>query len=165
MVRRRDRVRVERGETGIYEVHRSGSRAEALALLRGREVREERLYIIVETPEGNVGRDMIMLFDERDGSCIELGERPALPAPVPAAGFCARCGYPVLPLPAPRPDGAGSYLALQDLARDGCGYRCRTCANLGCAACYLAIRPTRGDDGVLDLRCWLCPGGTEPFHR
>ena len=53
-------------ETGgnRYEIYRSSSRAAALEFLRQQEIKEERRYVVVETPEGNFAKDLIAIFDE-----------------------------------------------------------------------------------------------------
>jgi hypothetical protein len=50
----------------VYEVYRSQSRATALSFLNAipQGVLPERHYVIVETPQGNVGKDMLGVFDE-----------------------------------------------------------------------------------------------------
>jgi hypothetical protein len=67
---------VDRKDSGqIYEVSWVKSEAVALEYLRRRDVRQEGYYVIVETPRRNLGRDMVMIFDEADGSLIEIPER------------------------------------------------------------------------------------------
>jgi hypothetical protein len=50
----------------VYEVYRSQNRATALSFLNAipQGVLPERHYVIVETPQGNVGKDMLGVFDE-----------------------------------------------------------------------------------------------------
>ena len=50
----------------IYEVYRSQSRSTALSYLNGIPggVIPESHYVVVETPQGNVGRDIAGLYDE-----------------------------------------------------------------------------------------------------
>jgi len=64
-----------------YEVYQARNRADALAFLREQVVREERRYIVVETPEGSIGKDLIMIFDEATNTKIEYGERRPLEKP------------------------------------------------------------------------------------
>lgn len=60
-------VTTELKVSGIYEVRRAGTRSAAMTYLRARQVREEEYYVIVETPEGNIGRNLIVIFEERSG--------------------------------------------------------------------------------------------------
>lgn len=124
-----------------YEVHTAPSRSDALAFLREQEVREEGHYVIVETPEGNVGRDLIMIFDEGSGEMIELGERKPLPKLRRSMTRCARCGYTVLPAGQPLLSGGlttGSVvelIILSDLQNRGVGFHCSKCRTLWCPFC------------------------------
>ena len=52
------------GVTQTYEVHTARSKAAALAFLEGKSVRENYYYVIVETPEGNWGKDKMGVFEE-----------------------------------------------------------------------------------------------------
>src|SRR5689334_7462922 len=71
---------VDRKDNGqVYIVSRVKSLAVALDYLRRTEVRDEGVYHIVETPGRSVGRDMVMIFDEADGSVIEIPDRTPLP--------------------------------------------------------------------------------------
>ncbi|MFI6056124.1 hypothetical protein ACIBCO_39430 [Streptomyces violascens] len=100
------------------------------------------MYNIVETPEGNFGRDLIFLFHEADGKLIELGERPQSHSPAPSSARCAWCGFFVIPYKVPVNDEkAGSlqlYLTYDELAglvKTGGGFHCRECLLLQCAVC------------------------------
>jgi len=53
-----------------YEVYRGPSKRAALAFLRHKSVFQRNFYIIVETPEGNYGRDIDGVFDERTGDPV-----------------------------------------------------------------------------------------------
>src|SRR5437660_9343946 len=67
---------VDRKDNGaVFEVYWVKSEAVALEYLRRRDVRTEGYYVIIETPGRNLGRDMIMIFDEADGTPIEIPER------------------------------------------------------------------------------------------
>src|SRR5205807_3829377 len=81
-----------------YDIYRAPSRAEALAFLRDFEVKEERRYVIVETPQGNLGKDFVLIFDEKTQETIELARRKPLASLKKSMTHCCRCGYPVLPL-------------------------------------------------------------------
>lgn len=81
----------------VYEVSWVKSEAVALEYLRRRDVRQERYYVIVETPYRNLGRDMIMIFDEADGALVEIPERTPLAELTASPTHCARCGYPIMP--------------------------------------------------------------------
>jgi hypothetical protein len=52
------------GNTQTYEVHTAPSKADALAFLETKTVTQDFLYIIVETPEGNWGKDKMGVFEE-----------------------------------------------------------------------------------------------------
>lgn len=157
----------ERRADAFYFVWEFPDRAASLAFLRDCEVRQERVYVIAENPEGNLGKDLIMIFEEADGSFVELAERSA--APRGTRQDCGRCGYPVLPVS----ETAGSsivfadravqrYFALDELERGGHGFRCRSCRALGCAHCYRAANPPQLSDGSLVLHCWICRSEVEP---
>ena len=65
-------VKVEKKVSGKeYWIFSSDSRETAMAFLRQVTVPRRLLYVIVETPDGNVGRDCEMLFNESDGSRID----------------------------------------------------------------------------------------------
>lgn len=57
-------VKVRMGMTQTYEVHAAESKADALAFLEKRTISEANYYVIVETPEGNWGKDKMGLFEE-----------------------------------------------------------------------------------------------------
>jgi hypothetical protein len=156
---------VDRKDNGrVYEVHWVKSEAVALEYLRHRDVRQEGYYVIVETPGRDLGRDMIMIFDEADGSLIEIPERTPLPELQPSTTRCARCGYPVLPAQAMNDEPVGppgSIVVVQfpqspeEVVQKGMGYRCTSCRSAACAACYQATNENT-DDGTLVHSCWVC---------
>jgi hypothetical protein len=177
-------VVIDRKPSGtVYEVHRAATEAAALAYLRGRDVRDEQYYVIVETPGRNLGRDLIMIFDEADGSLLEVPERNPLPDIRPSTTRCARCGYAILPAtlaPAPEPEEHGpfTYRAVffghppTEVIRMGWGYRCISCLSGACESCYQATIDDMGpipesttvvyspggqlhDDGLFRT-CWVC---------
>jgi len=122
-----------------YEVYRAKSKVDALAFLRGQEVKEERRYIVVETPEGNFGKDLIMIFDEATNTKIEYGKRRPLDKPCTTPGRCARCGYTVLSAEAvgiaPGVAETHTLLLLDELKEKGVGFVCAKCRALHCPFC------------------------------
>lgn len=132
----------ERTGQGTYHVYGGPSRQAALEFLRGTHVKDELVYNIVETPEGNFGRDLIYLFHEADGKLIELGERPRSQSPSPSGTRCAWCGFFVVPYKLPINDekvgSVSLYLTYDELAglvKTGGGLHCRACSLLQCAVC------------------------------
>lgn len=163
-------IRTVKRPDALYLIEKFPTRSAALDFLRGCEVRDERVYVIAENPQGNLGKDLIMIFEEADGAFVEIAERSPLPTPRLSAENCARCGYSVLPASPPGLSGVSQdrvtvhwLLALSEMERDGHGYRCRSCGALACARCYRSVPQRREPDGQLDLRCWLCGGETEVF--
>ncbi|MFI5953058.1 hypothetical protein [Cryptosporangium sp. NPDC051539] len=147
----------------LYLVEDFDSRAAALEFLRGCEVRDERVYVIAQSPEGNLGLDLVMIFEEVDGSFVEFAERSPLPAPQVSRENCHRCGYSVIPVGRP-PEGTTTItLALDDLETMGAGFRCPSCGALTCARCYRATSSPLGR-GLLEKRCLLCEGELGFFH-
>ena len=122
-----------------YEVYRAKSKADAMTFLRAQEVREERRYIVVETPEGNIGKDLIMIFNEATNTKIEYGERRPLDKPCMTPGRCVRCGYTVLPAGAvgiaPGVTETHTLLLLDELKEKGVGIVCAKCRALHCPFC------------------------------
>ncbi|MDA1358987.1 hypothetical protein O1R50_05100 [Glycomyces luteolus] len=156
---------------GYYLIVDFPDRATALRYLRGCEVRRELVYVIAENPEGNLGKDLIMIFEETDGSFVELAERSD--GSRSTMRDCGRCGYQVLPVHA-RTAGIAEvsygssvrrYYALDGLQMGGHGFRCGSCKTLTCAWCLLASGPTKLADSSLVLRCLHCRSELEadPF--
>lgn len=52
------------GVTQTYEVHTADSKADALVYLGKKTVAKANYYVIIETPEGNWGKDMTGVFEE-----------------------------------------------------------------------------------------------------
>ncbi|MFE6765904.1 hypothetical protein [Streptomyces sp. NPDC057689] len=132
----------EKNDTATYHVHTGPGRQAALDFLRRTPVRDELVYVIVETPEGNFGRDLIYLFREADGATIELAERPRSQSPTPSSTRCAWCGCVVVPCVIPLNDemkgtvtSYSTYAELAGLVKTGGGFRCDPCALLQCAVC------------------------------
>jgi hypothetical protein len=184
-------VVIDRKPSGaVYEVHRAANEAAALEYLRGRDVRDQKYYVIVETPGRNLGRDLIMIFDEADGSMLEVPERNPLPDLRPSTTRCARCGYAILPAtlpPSQQPEEHGpfTYRAVffgqppHDVIRMGWGYRCIRCRSGACESCYQATIDDMGpvpesttvvytagkqlhDDGLFRT-CWVCHNPVTAF--
>lgn len=123
----------------VYQVYRAPSRSRALDFLRGIEVREERTYVIVETPEGNFGKDLIMIFDESTSEKIEFGHRAPLPRLRRSKTKCTRCGYPVLPADHRWPGRiSAAPSVLEDLRDGGVGFYCTNCQAAWCPFCLTA---------------------------
>jgi hypothetical protein len=132
----------ERTNRATYHVYGAPSRRAALEFLRGAHVKDELVYNIVETPEGNFGRDLIYVFHEADGTPIELGARPQSRSPSPSDTRCAWCGFFVMPQKLSINDekvgSVSVYLTYDELAvllKTGGGLRCSTCSLLQCAVC------------------------------
>ena len=123
-----------------YDIYRASSRSAALSFLRDLEVKEERRYAIVETPEGNVGKDFILIFEEKTGETVELGQRRMLAKASKAPGRCCCCGYPVLPyskIPdfGPSIGRVRTYVILSEAKKNGAGFACSSCGAICCAFC------------------------------
>ena len=64
-------VKVEKKVSGKeYWVFSASSKQKALTFLRQIPVPRRLLYVIVETAEGNFGKDCEMIFNESDGSQV-----------------------------------------------------------------------------------------------
>lgn len=127
----------------VYQVIFLKSEAVALEYLRHREVRQEGLYVIVETPQRNLGRDMIMIFDEADGSLVEIPERTPLPEPTPSPTHCARCGYPILPC---------EHLEIR-------------CDDPDCGHPWHVAEFMQSADEITLRRCWICQSPVTIFDE
>jgi hypothetical protein len=163
-------IEIKKIDSGVYEVYRCATEAEALAFLRRRDVPEEKYYLIVETPMRNLGRDLIGIFDEKTQEQIEFPERTPLREPLPTRTKCARCGYAVLKaerIESPTSDvhTVRMITSLDDLMGRGFGFRCSLCSSLACASCYHSTLATIAKDpaGRLRLTCWMCGGPAEVF--
>lgn len=170
-------VTTERKAAGTYEVRRADTRSMALTYLRARQVRDEKYYVIVETPAGNIGRDLIVIFEEPSGTEIDIAWREPLPIPQASRTACARCAYPVVPVGPQREAEAVArrfsgnveihvVASLDELASASGGYRCLECGNLACAACYLTyltdpVEQARESTTKQHLSCWLCASDVE----
>jgi len=136
-----DFVRTQHQPDGnTYEIYRASTRSAAIAFLRFHDVCEERGYAIVETPEGNVGKDFILIFDEKTQETIELGRRKLLSKPKTSVGRCCSCGYPVIPY-RKAPDlrltigKVKTFLIIAEAKKNGAGYVRRSCGAICCAFC------------------------------
>ncbi|OGU29297.1 MAG: hypothetical protein A2057_09240 [Ignavibacteria bacterium GWA2_35_9] len=149
-----------------YIVYKASNKVRAMEFLRATDVKEEQKYLIVETPEGNLGKDMIMIFNEATQELIEYGERNPLPELSKSKTNCARCGYPVLPmdneeqstkksspfemlLKGLQKESVEPFVPLDDMKLQGHGFFCPTCQTCWCSFCVSETK----------LRCDIC-GGT-----
>jgi hypothetical protein len=138
-----------------YYVFTAPSRSQALEFLRAKEVKREREYFIVETPEGNFGKDLIMIFQEDSGEKIEFGIRRALPKLTKSKTHCARCGYPILPAGAGI-SGAKELILLDEMKEKGIGFLCFECRTAWCPFCVPSEAPGK---------CQLCGGPMKIFRE
>lgn len=127
----------ETEQTGgnTYKVYTALSKKDAIDFLRELEVKEERLYIIVETPEGNYGKDFIMIFNEQTQEKIEFGTRKPLEKYHLSVTHCAGCGYPVLPAKSFPEYVTDVLITPEDLKYKGMGFYCANCKTVWCAIC------------------------------
>jgi len=125
---------VETTNGNRYEVFTATSRDTALEFLRAEDVKEERSYLVVETPDGSFGKDLVMIFDEKTSEMIEFGERKPLPQLKKSKAHCARCGYAVLPA-GRAVAGVTEMIVMEDLKKKGVGFSCQTCRTLWCPFC------------------------------
>jgi predicted Zn finger-like uncharacterized protein len=131
-----------------YQVYTAPSQSQALDFLRAKEVRREREYLIVETPEGSFGKDLIMIFHEGSSEKIEFGIRRELPELTKSKTHCTRCGYPVLPAGAGIP-GAKELILLDEMKEKGVGFQCCECRTAWCPFCVPSEAPEK---------CQVCGG-------
>jgi len=155
-------LRTEETATATYHVYTGTDRQAALDFLRETPVKEELVYNIVETPEGNLGRDLIYIFREPDGTPVELVSRPPNPHPTPSSARCAWCEFFIIPYKVPLNDqlagGAKVYLTINDLlnlVKTGGGFRCDACSMLQCAVCS-GLASSDGQAGR--PKCRACNG-------
>ena len=154
----------ETNANGTYEFYTANSRNEAIDFLRKMPVKDEKKNILVETPEGNFGKDLIAIFHEAKSNIIEYGQRQPLPQLIKSMTRCAKCGYPVLPadpavdesverilleqakpqtgILALKKEGASEGLLLEQLKKHGVGFFCSTCPTAWCPFCVNPITPT-----------------------
>ena len=146
----------ESREGSRYVVYTASSWQDAMMFLREQEVKEHLLYLIAETPEGNIGKDLISIFDEGNGKTLELGKRKPLRVPKKSETHCSRCGYFVMP-GAPLIKGAVHYLCLEDMQPFGQGFFCHKCASVMCAFC-ITLEGTKAP-------CPFCDGPMVPYTK
>lgn len=158
-------VKTERVKGGTYHVHGGPDLAQAMTFLRQTPVTEPSVYVVVETPEGNVGRDFIYIFRELDGTPIEHGPRSPLPEPVSSTTHCAWCGFYVEPFDTSSgmPNNTGPlelelFLAVDDILNNGGGFRCKGCDLLQCGWCS-GLTPGLGER---EVRCRSCGAAMHP---
>lgn len=129
---------VKNGNT--YEVYTATCRSKALDFLRATEVKEERKYVIVETPEGSFGKDLIMIFDEATSEKVEFGVRHPLPKLKKSITHCTKCGYPVLPAGSwPAGMNVKELILLEQMKEKGVGLYCSNCQTSWCPFCVSAV--------------------------
>jgi hypothetical protein len=140
-----------------YDVYEARNRKSALEALRLVEVKEPLSYVIVETPEGNLGRDLVSIFDEASGATVELVKRTPLPRKRVSPTHCANCGYFVLPAKSDQLDIQTnipvvhmSFFSTEDMTVRGLGFYCPSCATAWCSSCATL----RGGDAI----CGICSG-------
>jgi endogenous inhibitor of DNA gyrase (YacG/DUF329 family) len=139
----------ERNNGNTYEVYAATSKSIAMKFLRQFPVTLERHYVICESPQGNVGKDMIMIFDEGTQKRIEYGTRKPLPQIKLSTSNCSKCGYPVLPASERSTRFAGSHGSdaedIKDIAllkEKGVGFLCAPCRAAFCIFCADENNPT-----------------------
>jgi hypothetical protein len=132
-----------------YEVYTATSRARALEFLRATDVRKERKYVIVETPDGSIGKDMIMI--EATSQNIEFGKRKPLKRMKKSRTHCTKCGYPVFPAGWSL-SGAKELIGLDEMMEKGVGFLCSWCATAWCPFCVDTEAPEI---------CQMCGGDLE----
>ena len=115
-----------------YEVYTAPNPSIAIEFLRTSEIKEERKYIIVETPQGNFGKDMIMIFNEKTQERIEFTLRKSLPENQKSKTNCTKCGYPILPITRKI---SGKITSLEELKENGYGLFCYKCQTSWCSFC------------------------------
>lgn len=131
---RRKTTEVTNGNT--YEVYTASSRLDAIEFLKEIEVKQERRYVIVETQEGNFGKDVVMIFDEATSAKIAFGVREPLPTPSKSKTHCTRCGYPVLPAGRwPKDVNVKELILLEEMKDKGVGFYCSACEASWCPFC------------------------------
>jgi len=141
------------GGNWVYKVYSAPSKSEALTFLKNTEVKEQGLYYVVETPNGNYAKDCIMIYAEATGGLIELGTRKHLTTPKKIEDHCAICGYYIFKAGAwpsidiPNVDVQYST-NLETMREKGEGFICPSCGALCCAFCATLVGT--------DVKCPLC---------
>jgi hypothetical protein len=125
----------EQTDGNTYKVFTAPSKHDALEFLREEVVKEERQYIIVETIEGNLGKDFIMIFDEETQEKIEYGIRKPHNKYHSSKTHCACCSYPVLPAKSFPEYITIGYISPEDMNNKGMGFYCVNCKTVWCAIC------------------------------
>ena len=140
-----------------YAIYSAQSKNDALSFLRDQTIKEERRFVIVETPEGNFGKDLILVFNEQTGDVLELGDRKPLPEIAKSMTSCARCGYSVIPGGRSRIPGAQQVIIIDEMKKEGQGFYCDECRTIWCAFC-IALEKTRAT-------CGICGGTIDIFRE
>lgn len=149
-------MKTELVEGATYHIHKASNLAQAMTFLRRTPVTEPSVYMVVETPQGNIGRDFIYIFHEPAGTPIEHGPRPPLPEPVASSTHCAWCGFYVGPFDVSQMPGSATtfalHLTVDDILNNGGGFWCKPCDLLQC--CWCSGLTT--SSGEREARCRSC---------
>ncbi|HCE46800.1 MAG TPA: hypothetical protein DET40_24910 [Lentisphaeria bacterium] len=154
----------EKNSNGTYEFYTADSRNEALEFLRKSPVKEEKKYLIVDTPEGTFGKDLVAIFKEAKSDIMEYGRRPPLPQLEKSLTHCVKCGYPVLPAGAEvdesverilleqskpqkgimslKKQAGAEEILIEQLKKHGVGLFCSKCPTAWCPFCANQTAPT-----------------------
>lgn len=146
----------------IYDIYTAGSHNDAIEFLRVMPVKGESKYVMVNTPDGIFGKNMIAIFNEETKDVMEYGQRAPLPQFIKSKTHCAKCGYPVMP-PDPElyeyferllseqsipPQGilalkknGNKGFFLEQLKNHGVGLLCR-CSAAWCPFCVSPVTPS-----------------------
>jgi hypothetical protein len=123
----------------LFYVYTAKSWQDAIEFLHKYEVRKPLNYVVVETPEGNLGKDIISIYNELDGKTLELGYRKPLPEIKKSLTHCCRCEYFVFPMEHFNKEvfvkEVRYFLSLEDMQNNGNGFYCSKCKTVWCAIC------------------------------
>ena len=125
----------ERSNGDQYEVYKGPSRDAAINFLRSKTIKEKRQYIIVETPSGNFGKDLVMIFNEQTQEMIELTKRDFLPTYQKSTTHCTKCGYAILKYGRAFNGNVEELVSLEEMKIKGTGFFCNSCQLSWCASC------------------------------
>jgi len=139
-----------------YHVYAAPSRAQALAFLRDKEVKEQAVFVIAETPDGSIGRDLTVIFEEKTGRILEFGKRKQLAQPQKSDTHCATCGHFLFPTKIT--PCVTYFLSIEELKEKGYGFKCGSCQAELCAYCIKL-----GVEGQIPA-CLLC-GNTKAIYQ
>ncbi|MFX0148879.1 MAG: hypothetical protein ACFE8E_14160 [Candidatus Hodarchaeota archaeon] len=143
-------------ERNRYDVYSANNIKEAIKFLRKQEIKLPYYYIVIETPEGNIGKDIIGIYNEQNSELIELGRRKKLPNMKKSQEFCTQCGYFVFPMK-PFNNEVSHVLNIEDMCNKGVGFYCSSCETVWCAQCVVI-------SGYV-VKCKLCRTEMVPFQK